>query len=88
MPLTLQQAEQAGAIAAQMKYLQGASSNISDMLSGSASFSQMECVTSVGSFSFNGSLTAAETAVILNAINSVMQEQISGLATQLNAISV
>lgn len=83
MPLTLQQAQQAGQIAGQVALLNKAVSDLSAAVGAGAIIEQMSASTNISALSLSIPMSVQDSATILNAVLQVMNGGLITLTAQL-----
>ena len=81
--ITLEQAQQAGRLAAEITAMQAMSDQIQGAISAGCTLSSMSAGTNVGQLSASLQMTATDTATVLNAVLSVVNSYIAALQAEL-----
>lgn len=86
MPLTIEQGQAAGVLAAQGAALRAAIAAIQEAAAAGATIEQVLATTSIGQLTDSIALSAADTATIFNGLLSIYQNMLASVTSQLAAM--
>lgn len=86
MPLTIEQAQHAGALAHELKTLQDNIPLVQAAIAGNLQIISMQAQTTGGSMSLTNTLSVVDTQTLLNAILNIAQGRIDAITAALDAM--